>query len=156
MKATFESKHIALKRSALSQMTKYFGDAWVVDYLLQSMEHEDRKLRHQAMRKSGLQVLQVHGRLKTAAIQLLSSKYDDMLTAGLNIVFHSSDKDVAEWVDGMVDDDIMEPILNRMNDVWSEESWVTASFLSTHFVDQTLFAKIPEPVLFGRFPREVF
>ena len=72
---------------------------------------------------------------------MLKSEYDDVLTAGMNVLFHSTDEEVCEWVDGMVDDDIMKPIFNRMNDVWSEESMVTASFLEQHFVNQTVFAK---------------
>ena len=57
VKATFGSKHNSIKRTGLSQMKKFFGDEWVVEYLFEAMESADDKTRAMAIEKDGFKIV---------------------------------------------------------------------------------------------------
>ena len=50
----------------------------------------------------------------------------------------------------MIDGRVVDVLLTRINEYWSENSWIDTTFIHRHFVNKNIFVKLPKPSLFGQ------
>ena len=145
LKAVFHSQYPSLQLTAFKQITQFFAEEWVGQLIREALGSTDAKLRLEAMSRKSLWVLHSHNLLKDALFEMLKSKHEDLFVRALQVLFHSTDKDIRSWVKGVVDGTAIAILINRIEEVWSEESWVDAGFVHKHFVNTAIFAHIPNP-----------
>ena len=150
IKAVFSSVHSSLQLTGFKQMIHFFTEEWVCDYIWKALESTDVSLRREAMSKRALWILHTHGLLGEALLHMLQSPHQDLLLRSLNVLFHSTDEDLQKWTSGMIDGRVIDILLVRINDVWSDNSWLDAGFVHQHFVNKDIFVKIPKPSLSGQ------
>ena len=150
VKAVFSSVHPSLKLTGFKQMVQFFAEEWVCEYIWQALESTDIALRQEAMSKRALWILQTHDLLGDALLHMLQSKHQDLFLRALDVLFHSTDEDIQKWTSGMIDGRVIDVLLTRIKEVWSDNSWVDANFVHRHFVNKDIFVKIPKPSLFGQ------
>ena len=143
VQAVFQSEHKSLRLKALQQMLQFFQEEWVCEAIDKSFDSEDLDLRSEAVSKKALWILHTRGALQKALLHMLQSSHEDMLLTALETLFHSTDEDVQSWTKGMIDDTVINVVLARMKEVWSEQSWIDAGFVHQHFVNTGIFSKIP-------------